>query len=96
MILLKESTTEQLLDELYERSKYLMVICSIPSNNKQEECIQSWKGSHIERAGLVNMANSYIQYHNYMINKDAYNDDTRVYFDDDDDDDEKLFDPDSD
>ena len=59
MILLNEATTEQLLDELYDRSKYMMVVANIPSN-EDELVIESWKGSHIERAGMLNMAKAYI------------------------------------
>ena len=56
-----------------------MVVANIPSN-EDELVIESWKGSHIERAGMLNMAKAYIQYHNYMINKDKFNDDPSVYF----------------
>ena len=85
MILLNEATTEQILDELYDRSKYMLVFATIPSND-EELVIESWKGSHIERAGLVNMANAYIKYHNYMIRKDKYNDDPTIYFGEENDD----------
>ena len=78
-ILLKESTTEQLLKELETRVEAIMCAYVIP-DNAGGQVMHLTKGDYLHKWGLVKMLEAGMRYHDYMIGKDEYNDEPGNYF----------------
>ena len=53
MILLQEATTEQIIQELHDRSEFLALLINKPTN--EGEFYTSWKGSYIEKMGMAHL-----------------------------------------
>ena len=53
MILLEESTTEQLINELKSRAEYMAILINKDSN--EQEFITAWKGTYIQKMGMAHL-----------------------------------------
>ena len=59
MILLNEATTEQIIEELHNRSEYLALLISKPSN--EQEFYTSWKGNFVQKMGMAHLLKTEIE-----------------------------------
>lgn len=83
-VLLKEATTQQLINQIIENTKYMVLCVEIPGNDRSFANV--FHGEYIEQAGAISSLNSDFKYKNYMLQKQAYNDDPEFFFGDDDED----------
>ena len=59
MILLEEATTDQLIEELTNRSEYMALLVSKPNN--EGEFFTAYKGSYIQKMGMVHLLKTEMQ-----------------------------------